>query len=461
MRRIQMIVVGITAAFILLFVLGYFCVIPGVFSRCKIVTDTGKPVELQFWGMYDDSDVYKEIIPEYQTVRKNVTIKYRKVSNSDYLDLLLNEFAANRGPDIWYIHSTWLPKQFDKIQPMPSKTTSLAWPYELKTYRDTFVDVVYSDFVRENSIYAVPLYVDTLALYFNRDLLANKGIEKPAATWEEFIEDVEKLTERDALGRITRAGAAMGTAENVNRSVDVLWLLMLQGGTEMVTANSQSASFTKRTTDPNGISYSPGERALTFYTDFANPQRRVYTWNRGLDYSIDAFAEGDAAMMINYAYHLPTIERKNPSLRFSVAPVPQISLDSPSASFANYWGATVKVSDDKNKTEEAWRFLIWLTEKAQSDRYLDKTKRPPARRDQVSTIHADDFNLSTFSNQSLTAKSWFQIDDLAMSTIFADAIENVVKGEFSPADALRDAETKTNVHLQKAADEGKLPKKAN
>ena len=146
-------------------------------------------------------------------------------------------------------------------------------------FQNMFVDVAYQDFVSENKIYAIPLYIDTLALYYNKDFLNSAGISFPPTNWDEFMDDVEKLTKKDQWGNIERSGVAMGTAQNINRSTDILALLMLQTGTEMVSQDYRNAVF-NQATHLKGESFNPGRDALRFYTDFSNPTKRVYCWNR-------------------------------------------------------------------------------------------------------------------------------------------------------------------------------------
>ncbi len=457
MSRAQIAIVGGTLLVVLFFTLGWFCVIPYVFVKCDKDREAPPEVELELWGVFDDSDVFRDLIHEYKTqVRKNVrNITYRKVSIDDYERALLNELAAGKGPDIWYLHSSWLPKHFDKISPMPDTLLNLV------QFRDTFVDVAYQDYIRDEKIYALPLYTDTLALYYNEDLLESAGFSAPPRTWEEMNVYVPALTKKSDLGIITRAGATLGTAYNINRSVDILWLLMLQLRTKMADERRGVATFA----DPVSIAGSetayPGENALAYYTDFANSNKKNYTWNKGFDYSIDAFSQGRAAMMINYAYHLPTIRRHNPNLRFAIAPVPQIAQDAP-VNYANYWGLTVKAypegtKDAQAKRTEAWRFVKWLTEKSQSEKYLILTNRPAARRDILPSQY-DHLTLSVFARQALSAKSWFQISDTEALTIFASAIEKVNTGAQTVREALREAQSNVGLLMQDARLKNRLPR---
>src|SRR4030043_2137707 len=118
------------------------------------------------------------------------------------------------------------------------------------------------------------------------------------------------------------AGASIGTVKNINRGSDILMMLMLQTGAEMINLKRGEATFDEQVS-AGGQMYQPGLNSLQFYTNFADPSKKSYTWNNYLDYSIDAFSQGKSAMMINYSFHISTIKAKQPHLRFGIAPVPQ------------------------------------------------------------------------------------------------------------------------------------------
>lgn len=400
----------------------------------------GGSVTLKFWGVYDDMSFYSDLISAYQKENKNVTIKYEEKPFDTYEKDLINALAAGTGPDIFSIHNTWLPKYKDKIVFMPQGENFLT----LRNFQDAFVDVAYSDFVDENNIYGMPFYVDTLALYYNKDMFNSANIPLPPATWDEFLDDVERLTKKDQAGNILKSGAALGTAENINRSTDILSLLMLQTGAQMVDKTQRRAIFNQSTYLNNQL-FNPGEDALRFYTDFSNPIKRVYSWNNQMPYSIDAFYEGKAAMMINYSYQIETIRSKSPYLNFGISLLPQIKNRDFDINYANYWGQAVsKVS--KNSAE-AWKFLIFLSKKENVKKYLELAKRPTSRRDLVDW-QKEDSDLGIFASQVLSARSWYQPDSGAIEKIFADMIKSVVLGEATLNVAINKAADKVNVLIR-------------
>ncbi|MBL7155479.1 MAG: extracellular solute-binding protein [Candidatus Portnoybacteria bacterium] len=386
-------------------------------------------VELEFWGVFDDSDIYRPLIEDFNLAFPKIKINYYKKTYQTYEKDLLEAMAGGRGPDIFMMHHTWLPRYEDKIWAAPSELITL------KELTDNFVDVVYTDFVSDGYITALPLSIDTLALYYNKDIFNTAGLPQPPTTWEEFLTDVEKLTIKDERDNIIRAGVALGTARNVNRSTDILSLLMLQSGAQMVNEQRTSVAF-NQSVNLNGESFYPGQRALEFYTDFANPLKSVYTWNTRMNYSLDSFSEGKVVMMLNYSYQTPIIRAKSPYLNFGIAPMPQIETSTNNVNYANYWGLTV--SHNCQNANEAWQFIIWLTDKENAQKYLELTEKPTARRDLI-LGQKDDPDLAVFAEQTLTAYSWEQVDNSTIEQYFADMIESVVLGAATIQEAINRA----------------------
>ena len=169
-------------------------------------TGTGQRVTLEFWGVFDDRTDFDKVIREFQTQNPNVIIAYRQFSFEDYEKEIINSLAGGIGPDVLMIHSTWLPKHKDKLAPLPASMPGLDQPLmTFGEFRDQFVEVAVQDLTADNQIYAMPLYIDTLALYYNRDLFNNAGITLPPENWEEFNSAVERLTTLDADANVVRA----------------------------------------------------------------------------------------------------------------------------------------------------------------------------------------------------------------------------------------------------------------
>ncbi len=445
----EKIIIGSVALVIIMAIAALF-----IFGR-KAPSAHPYKMTLEVWGPVDDSDTFTQIFSTYKTLNPQITeITYKKISYDTYKQELVDALASGQGPDIFLIDNSWLPGFQDKI--VPASPTVLN---EL-TFRQNFVDVCYKDFFASGAVWAAPLSVNSLALYYNKDLFNIAGITSPPVTWDQFTDDARRLTRINAANnQIIQSGAALGTTANINRPTDILSLLLLQGGSQIVDPSGKVTLNDSQMV--NGINYSPAVNALNFYTQFASTGSSHYSWNSQMHYSIDAFSEGNLAMMFNYSWQLPVIRSKSPKLNFGIAPVPQFPNSVP-IDIANYWGFAVaknKISQgvtNSVRATEAWDLIKFMTTKPEQAwvapsvglgggavdpkfdpavKYLVKTQQPAARKDLIEAQKSDP-TLSAFALGNLIARSWYQKDPDANETILTDMIDQINKGQSNIIDAI-------------------------
>lgn len=390
----------------------------------------GEEVVLTFWKTFEETQNIQPLIDAYEDLHPNVRIEYTRKNVDGYEEDVLDALAAGQGPDIFSINNSWLTEYENKISPAPDGL------FSLREYQETFVDVVNQDFTKDGKMYGTAMAVDSLALYYNKDLLGTAGIATPPKDWNRLSADVQRLAQSDRTGYFTRSGVAMGLSENVNRAPDILYLLMLQAGVQPWDQDKLDPSFS-RSIDRGGEQVDAGREALEFYTSFANPISLNYNWNTRSDYSIDAFANGRAAYLYSYAYTIDTLKQKAPNLNYGIASVPQYDLASPSVNYANYWGEVV--SNQSENKEVAWDFLKFITSRESLDMYYAKHKQPSSRRDLIE-LQVQDTEIGTFANANLTAKQFYQPDQARMDGIMNTMIDNVLLRGFSVDEALSEAE---------------------
>jgi len=183
----------------------------------------------------------------------------------------------------------------------------------------------------------------------------------------------------------------------------------------------------------------PSVQAVEFYTDFANPIKESYSWNEELPNALDMFVSGNLAIMFGYSYNLETIKTRAPKLNFSVTNFPQIydstSNTSTNINFANYWIETV--SSKSKYINEAWDFVQFMTvNENQVKKYLESADKPAALKTLVSNQDISD-EMSVFSSQVLTAKSWYKgKDPEAAEKAIIDMIVTIVNNPAIEIDKL-------------------------
>lgn len=429
---LKYIIPGVFIIIAVLWVLVWFGVIPGLSGGTKIK----QKLNLTVWGVDGDEVAIRGVINAFAGANPGSEIVYEKKSPGSYKQELIRAFAAGNGPDIFGIHHTWVDEYSDILYPAPSSIFSQI------EFSDKFLDVARADFVRGPSVYGVPLYVDTLALYYNNDLFNSAGIVLPPANWDEFAQYARKLTQHKSNGEIAISGAAFGGGESVAYSPDILALLMIQYGAPMVDKDGKVRFVGAGTSGAGNFA----DKALEFYVSFAKQGDPNFSWFEDkTGNSLDMFSVNRAAMMFGYSSTRNNILAKSSKVNFSVAPAPQIKNAVFKKNYADYWGFGV-YKNSKNK-DSAWQFLKFLTKIENNRYYLSATKRPASQKALV-LEQQQNSGMKSFADQALTAVSWIKKGKDIIDGIFIDMIESQIYSSQTIGQAIREAESKINSSLR-------------
>jgi ABC-type glycerol-3-phosphate transport system substrate-binding protein len=392
--------------------LAYLVIIP---SGCNIpfIKPPTKQVELTYWGLFEPQEVFQPLIEEYQKENPNVKITYEQRAYSDlaqYKETLLTRLREGTGPDIFRLHETWIPQFASELSPLPSEVMSAA------DFSNNFYPVAENTLSYQNQLYALPLMYDGLMLFYNTQHFAEIGLTNPPVDWEGFREAAVRLTKTDEeTKKITRAGAALGTANNVAHFSDILGLMFAQS----------KISF------PRDLTSAGARDALVFYTNFVTKDK---VWEATFSNSVEAFAQGKVSMIFAPSWRVFDIQNLNPGLDFATAAVPQIpSLPQEGetvVNWASFWAEGVNL--DSENAAAAWAFLKVLSEPENlrllysEEAKLREFGEPYSRKDLGSVLLTNDY-LAPLIDGAPTATSSI-ITDASGNDVYVDAVAEAVNG---------------------------------
>ncbi len=356
--------------------------------------------EIVIWNLHDPSDVFLGPMQQFESqqnaIERGLKMTYKQFSNpEEYENLILSEIAQGKGPDIFAIDPTWLTKYPGMFAPMPA---DLMVPEQVD---ELFFPVIANTLVRNEYILALPMYVDTLALYYNAKIFRNQLYKsnKPNETWEAIKEQAFDMSEQDkSIERFRLSTVAMGRFDNIRLAADIISMLFLQYNARLFDEAGEKAIIAEEqgTSGGTGKPYSPGVEAMKLYTGFADARYKNYSWNRlltGLYPELDeigAFARGKVAMIFGYSSTygdiIATIEGLSKNNVGTIIPedidtalAPQLNgfASENRVALAHFY--PLAVSNGSQNSYEAWQFVKFVTtDETIARSYHQATKKPSA-----------------------------------------------------------------------------------
>lgn len=414
MSRFQLIFTGALVA------LGVAGVI--LFAVAKNKGSQGAP-QLVMWGTLSASQVSPFLGVMNQDNKDTMNVAYVEKAPASFESDLIAALARGNGPDLVLLPQDLILKQIDKYAVVPYST------FSARTFKDAFVpegDL----FLIPEGIVGFPFSVDPMVMYWNRDMFSNAGIASPPTTWSQFFTLAPQLTVKDSNGNITQSAVAFGEARNVTHFKDMLALLSMQAGTSIVARNSQG--YYGSTYEMRGANVAPAESAVTYYTEFSNPTKSSYSWNRSLPNDRAYFIAGKLAVYFGYASEVGAIRAANPNLNFDVAGMPQTEGNKMTFGAMN----AVTILRASRNTNAALTAAVTLTSAAAQKEWVSQTGYPPVRRDLLTSLPGDAYQ-AVFWRSSLISSAWLDPNREATTNVFGRVIEGVTSGKLRPSEAVR------------------------
>ena len=403
-----------------------------LFTRLRTpleVPPVSNKITLTYWGITYPTEVMQPLINKYEAQHKNINIEYteRKFENlSNYKSLLRTRLNEGNGPDVFRLHSTWIPEYMPELSFTNTAIT-------IKEFDENFYPVARTQCVtKTGTILCIPLMYDGLVLLYNKPMFQASVLSKPK-TWEDLSVISKRLTIRGD-NKITRGGIAMGTAFNVANSSDILALMMVQSNIRI----------------PDSLNSESAAAALDFYTNFTKVGK---VWDATMPYSTIAFATGRVGMIFARSTEIKKVLNLNPTLEFGIMDVPQLPVlegGLTNNNWASFWVESVSADSTSQEQAEAWKFLKWMAQSEQQidlNRELSKYSKVTevSGNKTLAGIFSDDKYLSVIAKGAPTSFTNLVSDNTGndkYAKILKDAIENRSKSQKSAFDLLTVAKTR-------------------
>lgn len=390
------------------------------------------------WGTFESTKMNaviraaKGILPE----NTSSSITYRQIDERNFNSELVEALAIGEGPDMFLLHHGDIIDQKNKIFTIPFDS------YSERRFKETYVEGA-EIFKKHDGIIALPFMIDPLVMYWNRDILNREGVAVAPKYWDEFFALSPRLTKRDSTANILLSTIAFGEYKNITNAKEILSALFLQsnstisefvkGGDDLKITLSSSGVFEEDALSPVS--------ALRFYTEFSNPIKSVYSWNRSLNESRRAFLSGDLVFYFGFASELEDISKSNPNLNFDIAEFPQIRDSNKPITYGNMYG--LAMSKSAKNLSGGFKAAVLLSSDAVLQVLSEETKLPPIKRTLLSNTPKDDIQPVLYRS-ALIARGWLEPSREEADLIFQDMIESITSGRLRISSALSEASDQLN-----------------
>ena len=422
MSTFQIIVSGIFVALVVIGI-GIFSLFGGAGGKA----DIGR---VDIWGTLEQNSMDSVLgaLAEKDKTYQNAV--YTAFNPEKYESALINAIASGQGPDLFFVSQDNIGVLSDKVQIVPYSVVSQG------TYVTSYIDEALL-FLTPQGMLAMPFSVDPLVMYWNRDLFTSAGVAQPPKSWNEFLTLAPKLTSSAGAQGVRRSAVALGSWNNIKNAKAVLSALFMQTG-DFVTMRKGDTGLLVPILgrDPAGGSAVPAADALRFYTDFANPNKLAYSWNRSMPEAADAFTSGDLAVYFGFASEYSVLAARNPNLHFSVATLPQLENTPARITYGNMQG--LALARGAKNPQGAVVIAQILSGPEASVALLSKTGLPPVRRDSLPDTSGS-AALSVIVQSALISRGWADPNKAATDKLFKEMIESVISGRSDPLQAVSEA----------------------
>ncbi len=320
-------------------------------------------VEIEYWQYVFDARIkaMNELIKRFEAANPGIKVKHTTFPYADYQTKIAAAVPAGQGPDVVQLYYGWLDNFVGAkfIQPLPRD----AFPHDV--IEKEFYPIVQT-MKRDGEYYGLPTAVRTLALFYNKKLFQEAGLDpnKPPQTLDEYLEAAKKTVKRDAAGNMLSAGAVIDMPGQ-----DLHWwreVLLRQMGGKPYSDDNKTVAYDSEA----------GAKALNWYADL----QRVHKVGQAgfMDEGQAAFRAGRAAMTVDGSFRLGAFGGiKN--FEWGVAELPA-SADGKRSNFASYWVNAITAKPTGAKLEAAKKFMAFTTSPEAMQVWLDMVGELPARK---------------------------------------------------------------------------------
>ena len=372
--------------------------------------------------IYEGTDGEKlleeELLPQFYEQYPDVSVSVDYTTYGTLNEKLTTAVASGLVPDVMMMGVGWVEGFADKGVLRDLSEFGIT----AESLQESYTEQIVRAGMWEDSVYAVPIMLDTRFAVARKDILAEAGFDEPPSTWEELREYAIALTEREPDGTLTRAGFDMLSHD-------------LRQMYEVFLFSSGASLFNDDVTEP-AFNSPEGVEALQFMTDLINEDKVEDIGFSGSDSQVHPLVNGRAAMGLAHNNLWLQVQESAPELSDQFVPF-LITGEQPGMFFG---GTLATVSANSEHPEAAAALLEFLSGPEAALAANEQRGNVPALTELLDTDYVQKNPFVQFAMENLEhaqneggPPQWIEIRGE-----FTPAIEAALLGQKTPQEALDD-----------------------
>ena len=382
---------------------------------------------LRFWAMGREGEVATQLLRGFE--RENgLRVRVEQLPWSAAHEKLLTAFAGDATPDIAQMGNTWLPEfvALDALEPLDPRVRASP-QVDLADYDAGILDTNLVD----GRQYGVPWYVDTRALFYRSDLLAQAGYAAPPRDWDEWVRMLRAIKQLVGPERY-----ALLLPLNEYEPLVALWL---QQGEPLLRDGGRFGNFR-----------SPGfARTLQFYLSMYEQRLAPPIAHNEIANLWNEFARGYFSFYVSGPWQIGEFTRRlPPELQSAWMTAPLPGPTGPGASIAG--GSSLAIFRRSPRKDAAWKLVEFLSRPQVQQRFYRLTGNLPSRRSAWAAGLAQDPRARAFRDQLERVRPVPKVPEWErIATELRLMTEKVVRGEIPASGVAEELDARADRILEK------------
>ncbi|WP_158526143.1 sugar ABC transporter substrate-binding protein [Petrotoga sp. 9PW.55.5.1] len=367
--------------------------------------------KITVWAMGEEAKSLDQLAKLFMEEYPEYEVDVQAIPWANAYDKILTGIAGRQVPDVAQMGTTWMAPfgsmgAFEDLTPYIQKS-------EIVNPENFFEGAWQTGTVNERQL-GIPWYVDTRALYYRTDLLAEVGYDHAPQNWDELYDAAKKLAEKGRYGV---------TLYQPQDNYQVLMPFVWQNGGDIIDSNGKVI-----VDQPEFV------EAFAYYTRFFTEKLAPIGGGGNL---FQDFASGDTPMFFSGPWMVTMLREQVPQIegKWDVALTPQ------KKTMTSFMGGSdlVIFRDSKNK-EVAWKFIEFLSRPdIQVKWYQIVSALPSVQAAWEDPVLQQDPMIKVFGEQLNDAKAPVNIPQFQEISVSMDRrVEEAIYGRKSPEQAAKD-----------------------